>query len=498
MAIALFGVLVAVSLALKLRGLGRDYWIDEGLSVGIGSHPLSQIPALMKMDGSPPFYYMVIHVWMSLFGKSEAETQSLSILFALLCIPAAFWAGLTMFGRRAAWAAAALAAINPFLTWHSFEARMYSLVPLLGLLTATAFVKGFVDRRRRWLPVFAVLQALMLYTHNWSFFFGAATVIALAVLVRRSDNPRPLLRDAALAYGGVFLLYLPWLPTLLFQVRHTGAPWSFRPSPYRLIFEGTTVAGTSTQAVAIALGAGAGLAALAKSGRRREHAALQSLCIIAVGTILLAWVGSQISPAWATRYLAVALGPLILFAGAGFARARGLGVAALAVVVLLSAIPEHVDVHMRRSEGSVTGELSMYLQPRDVVISTHPERLPLIYHYLGPKYRYANLFGFVKDPQVMNWDDAMRRIRHVRVATNLEPLLATVPVHGRILFVRPIMSDDRSWKAPWTKAVGFQSRHWARALARDPHFKLISAAPYPYQRLTAGVRGSVYERVKKG
>src|SRR5436853_2358775 len=297
-AIALFGGLVAVSLALKLRGLGRDYWIDEGLSVGIGSHPLTQIPALMKMDGSPPLYYMLIHAWMGWFGTSEADTQSLSIVFALLCIPAAFWAGLTMFGRRAAWAAAALAAINPFLTWHSFEARMYSLVPLLGLLTATAFVKTFVDRRRRWLPVFAVLQAVMLYTHNWSFFFAAATVVALAILVRRSEEPRPLLRDAALAYGGVFLLYLPWLPTLLFQVRHTGAPWSFRPSPYRLIFEGTTVAGSSTQAVAIALGAGAGLSALARSGRRREHAALQALCVIAVGTILLAWVGSQISPAW--------------------------------------------------------------------------------------------------------------------------------------------------------------------------------------------------------
>src|SRR4051812_30988084 len=53
-AIGLFGALVAISLALKLRGLGRDYWIDEGLSVGIGSHPLSAIPGLMRQDGSPP------------------------------------------------------------------------------------------------------------------------------------------------------------------------------------------------------------------------------------------------------------------------------------------------------------------------------------------------------------------------------------------------------------------------------------------------------------
>ena len=139
----------------------------------------------------------------------------------------------------------------------------------------------------------------------------------------------------------------------------------------------------------------------------------------------------------------------------------------------------------------------MYLQPGDLVIAAHPERGPLLRHYLGPKYRYANLFGFVRDPQVMDWRDAMKRIRTVRVSTGLEPLLATVPLHGHVVFFRPIMADDSSWKAPWTKAVGLQSRHWARALVHDPRFRQIAAAPTPYERLTAGVRGAVYERIKR-
>ena len=34
----------------------------------------------------------------------------------------------------------------------------------------------------------------------------------------------------ALAYGGAFVLFTPWLPTLLFQAKHTGAPWPNAPT----------------------------------------------------------------------------------------------------------------------------------------------------------------------------------------------------------------------------------------------------------------------------
>src|SRR5215208_1038827 len=74
-AIAAFGALLAISLAYKARGLGSAYWIDEGLSVGIGSHPLLDIPGLLVKDGSPPLYYMLLHVWMGWFGTSEFATQ---------------------------------------------------------------------------------------------------------------------------------------------------------------------------------------------------------------------------------------------------------------------------------------------------------------------------------------------------------------------------------------------------------------------------------------
>jgi hypothetical protein len=496
-AIALFGGLLAISLAFKVRGLGSAYWIDEGLSVGIGSHPLLDIPGLLKQDGSPPLYYMLLHVWMDVFGTKEFATQFLSLIFGLLCVPAAFWAGWTLFGRRVAWAAAALAALNPFLTLHSYEARMYSLMTLLGLLATTAFAKAFVLGQRRWIPVFSVLLALMLYTHNWAIFFGAACFVGLAWLWRQSEDRRALVRDGAIGFGLTGLLFLPWLPTLAYQAQHTGAPWSTRPMFDELIFgTGLTVGGRGPS-VAIALGAATGLAALAATKRTRELRLTQTLLILFAGTVLIAFVASWASPAWASRYLAIVLAPLLLFAAAGLSNAGRLGIWALAIVLAINANPNPVKKEQPGDEKLVAEVVGPRMETGDLVIVTHPERVPIMRFYLGDNLRYADLFGPVKDTGIMDWSDALDRIKKVRVATSLEPMLETVPPHGRVMLVRPIVDKkSNSWDAPWTKRVGRQSRHWSQALNADRRFRPIIAAPNPYLGLKLGVRAVVYERVR--
>jgi mannosyltransferase len=65
------GVLVAVSVALRTTELGAGFWIDEGLSVGIADRPLTDIPGVLRRGGSPPLYYLLLHVWLALAGRSE-------------------------------------------------------------------------------------------------------------------------------------------------------------------------------------------------------------------------------------------------------------------------------------------------------------------------------------------------------------------------------------------------------------------------------------------
>ena len=51
--------------------------------MGIASHGLTDIPSVLRLDGSPPLYYMLLHVWISVFGNGEGETHGMSVGFAL-------------------------------------------------------------------------------------------------------------------------------------------------------------------------------------------------------------------------------------------------------------------------------------------------------------------------------------------------------------------------------------------------------------------------------
>src|SRR2546423_12074966 len=83
--VAAFAVLAAT---LRLRALSAPYWIDEGISVGVAGHPLSAIPGVLRQDGSPPLYYLLLHLWMALFGSAPSSTYALYAGLAIVCVAA--------------------------------------------------------------------------------------------------------------------------------------------------------------------------------------------------------------------------------------------------------------------------------------------------------------------------------------------------------------------------------------------------------------------------
>src|SRR3954454_10657740 len=203
-----FVLLVAVSLLLRTTELGIGFWIDEGLSVGIADRPLGAIPHALQQDGSPPLYYMLLHFWLDLAGRSEQGVRSLSLLCGLLAIPVAWWAGRAIWrSHKAAWIAATLMAFNPFLAEYSQEARMYSLVALLAIPATTCFLRAYAldePNRKPWIAGFAVSVAVALYTHNWPIFLAMSAGGAWIALWVMADGPRrrELFRDALLGFGG--------------------------------------------------------------------------------------------------------------------------------------------------------------------------------------------------------------------------------------------------------------------------------------------------------
>ncbi|HEX5979856.1 MAG TPA: glycosyltransferase family 39 protein [Thermoleophilaceae bacterium] len=494
-------VLLAISLVLRTDSLGESLWMDEGLSIGIASQPLFDIPGVLRVDGSPPLYYMLLSVWMDLVGDGPGETQALSVAIALLAVPGGMWAGWSLFGRRAGLVCAALCAVNPFLTQFAQETRMYSLMLVLSLLATAAFLHVFAFGRRGYLPLFFVLLALMLYTHNWGLFLSVGLVCALVPCWYVSENRHSFWKDALIGFGGAGLLYLPWLPTLLHQIQYTGAPWLNPPNFGAPVQISKSLLGGGTPTVALVLAGGSGLAAVL--GRRvedKERTAVLAGAVTVLATLAVAWVVSQVSPAWTTRYLGVLLGPMLLIAALGIARAGTLGIVALVIILGIWAIPRSYGLENKSNASDLRRDAVPELSEGDLVLSMQPEQGPLLAYHLediggAPKLQFGSPLGLMENDRVMDWTDGFDRLEEATPATKLTPLLDSLPTGGRVLIVHPVTSRADDWDAPWTQLVRRRAAQWGAALAADERFERVGPVPRNYRRATRiGVRGVLYEK----
>jgi hypothetical protein len=405
----------------------------------------------------------------------------------LLAVPVAWWAAAGLWGTRAGWLAAVLVATNPFLTQYAQEGRMYALLALLSLVASAAFARAFAWRSRGWAVAYAVVLALMLYTHNWALFFGTACGLVWLYLLWRSDERRETLILGAIAFGGALALYLPWIPTTLYQAAHTGAPWSESPTVIALLGTPVTMLGQFAS-VALLLAAGAGLVVLV---RRPGRSPVAWLLAIALLTVTLAWLSSQLSPAWANRYLTVAAAPLLLAVAAGLGHAGRLGIAGLIVAALLGigdAAPDD-----KSNVRDVARTIAPSLRPGDLVVATQPEQVPVLAYYLPEGVRFATLTGEVSDTGVADWRDGTERLGAASPQRDLAPLLDELEPGQRVALVTPIFADIRRWQAPWTEQVRLKSGEWRQHISNDSRFAVSAVEPaLPIERRPNAQQATVF------
>ena len=418
-------VLTAASIALRTGTLDAGFWIDEAIAVGIASHDPGEIPALLRQDGSPPLYYLLLHGWMGLVGDGEVATRALSLVFAAAAVPVAWWAG----GARAA----AVVTICPVLTYYAQEARMYTLVAVLSVVATAAFV-----RRRP--VVLVVALTLLLYTHTWGVFLFAG----LAVVAARDRWGLP-------ALAAVAVLYLPWLPSLVFQALHTGAPWSHRPSVLYLV-----------------------PAALAVAWRPRDD-----LVLAGAAGFALAWLAGQFEPAWSPRYLFVLFGPALLL----LARRPAWAVVA-PVLLVVAMLPPVAKSNVR----AVAASVAQSVRPGDLVVSTQPEQVPVLHRYLPAGVAYLTPLGTPADPSLTDWRDALPRLRAARAGRVLLPRIHALAPGRRVVLVIPVART----RSPWSRAVRRRTREWRAALRAELRPLGATSRPDP-AGFRSAVRAEIYE-----
>lgn len=211
----LLGTLVLAA-GLRIVLLGHNsLWYDEAYTAWIAGLQWHEILGVLRTgDVHPPLYFLMMKGWISLAGVSEVALRfpsacvsciSVALTYALLRRSSSEGVGLL---------GALLVSVSPLHIMAAQEARMYPFLGALALGSTLALARSVQQGGiSRW-ALYAGVGTTMIYTHYLGFLVLLAHGLWVFFFARRSQDMAPWL--TCMAAAG--LLYIPWVPTLLYQV----------------------------------------------------------------------------------------------------------------------------------------------------------------------------------------------------------------------------------------------------------------------------------------
>jgi hypothetical protein len=191
-----------LALAVRAIGLGAtNLWLDEADSWKVANYPWGGLFGNLQETPAVPLFFILLKVWMGLFGDSEVALRSLSLGLSLALVPVTYQIGVRLLPARDALFGTLLLALSPLHLYFAQEARMYMLLALVTAGCALAYLAWFgvgaAPRGPGTLVLYVLLALLSLFTH-----YGAALLLAalnLDALIRFArSRGRKLLRDRRL------------------------------------------------------------------------------------------------------------------------------------------------------------------------------------------------------------------------------------------------------------------------------------------------------------
>jgi hypothetical protein len=213
--------LAVLALVVRLFRLDwRGLWIDEAYAALLATGSVGDLFSLLRTDSGPPLYYILLKVWVAMFGGGEGMLRAPSVLAGVGAVVLAALVGRRLrFGAAGTLTGGALA-VAPLLVFHGQDARYYAFLPLAAMGALLALLHLW--RRGGWVAYGLVLAAAM-YLHNYGLFIIPAAYAA-SLVWRHGVRWRSL----HLAHALATILYAAWLPTLIAQLDYGGTAWAAR------------------------------------------------------------------------------------------------------------------------------------------------------------------------------------------------------------------------------------------------------------------------------
>ncbi len=384
----------ALGAVLQLHAItAKSFWLDEGSSITMSQLDwFNFLRILWRREMNMMLYYLLLRGWLHL-GDSVAWIRGLSVIFAVAAIPAIFFLGRKMLGTRFGLVSALLLSVNAFQVRYAQEARSYSLLVLLLIISTYFFVSGIESGRRRDWNWYIVASSLAIYAHFFAVLVVVSHWVALRLMARAgSVASRPDIRPQFRRSARLIAL---WTAPIWIFIATTGAgpiAWIPRPGLGDIVGLLKKLSGNvdTMQLIVYAVLVFAGLMAGVISIRRKttdSPAYIILACWFFVPLIIVLLV-SLARPVFAPRYFMVSLPAWIMLAAAGITAKNTRLMAGLLTVVVAFAGLDGVHSYYkadfdigRNDVRSATTYILNHAQLHDgVVFYTLSTRFPYDYY----------------------------------------------------------------------------------------------------------------------
>jgi mannosyltransferase len=336
--LTLLALIAGLAAVLRFHSLAaKSFWFDEGVSVAIARLDWYNFARILwRREANMSLYYFLLHFWLY-FGGSEFFVRALSVLFAVASVPVIYLLGRRLFDSRVGLIAAVLLAVNAYHVQYSQDARSYSLMVFLCLLSSLYFLKSLSEPSRRNRLAYVLSSALAVYAQFFSLLLVSAQWASSKMLDR--GQIQQFRRD----WRWIAILVSP---AIIFIATTGTGPlrWVHRPGPKDLWVFALHLAGNGGPWLLVACGTACTIACIPVWRMRAVRRACWEdwryrflLCWLLLPVLLTVGV-SLIKPLFVPRYFIFCLPALFLLMACGIARLRSnaLVVPALLCVLVVS------------------------------------------------------------------------------------------------------------------------------------------------------------------
>ncbi len=203
-------------------------WHDEGVSVYLASKGLMDILRESGETDHPPLYFILLHFWIGLAGKSEFSLRFFSVFWGVISVALLYPLGVRIFGARNARLTMLLLSFSPFFIRYAQEVRGYTLWVALSLTSFYFLGRGWGENLWRFWLAHALSTLGALYTHFLSVFILVSQIayVILRRLLRADGRLFPWPRRAlGFSFSFAILGFSPWISKLFFQLEFNATYW---------------------------------------------------------------------------------------------------------------------------------------------------------------------------------------------------------------------------------------------------------------------------------